>query len=93
METTIRINTDMLNMEILEGIQKMFPHKKVEITIQETYDEFAEDGGVYIEGDEDATQFILNRPAFAAELRRRIDSIENKTAKLVTVNPQDLLCD
>ena len=32
METTIRINTDLLNIDIIEGIQKMFPHKVVDIT-------------------------------------------------------------
>jgi hypothetical protein len=79
METTIRLNTDQLNQDILEGIKKMFPHKEVEITIQEEYAE-----------DEDATTFIMNRPELADELRRRIESIESKTAKLVSVKVEDL---
>ncbi len=91
METIIRINTDLLNMDVLEGIKRMFPHKHVEITIQEEYQENTKANDSYIEGDEDATQFILNRPALAVELQSRIDSIENKTAKLVTVDPVDLL--
>lgn len=81
METTIKINTDLLNTDIIEGIQKMFPHKTVEIKIQEEYQE----------DEEDATQFILNRPQLAAELQKRIDSIENMTAKLISVKAEDLL--
>jgi hypothetical protein len=98
MEATIKINTDELNLDILEGIKKMFPGKKVEITIQKEYEadnweevEIDRNSPNYIEGDEDATQFILNRPALAEELQRRIESIENKTAKLITVNPEDLV--
>ncbi len=81
METTIKINTDLLNADIIEGIKKMFPHKQVQITIEEEYSE----------DEEDATQFILNRPELAAELQKRIDSIENKTAKLISVKAEDLL--
>ena len=33
METTIRINTDLLSTDFIEGIKKLFPHKIVEITI------------------------------------------------------------
>ena len=97
MEATIRINTDMLNLDVLEGIKKMFPGKTVEITIQEDpKEDWAEveidkNSPNYIEGDEDATQFILNRPALAAELQRRIENIENGTAKLVSVKPEELV--
>ena len=35
METTIRINTDALTPEFVEGIKKLFPHKTVEITVQD----------------------------------------------------------
>ena len=90
METTIRINTELLNMDILEGIKKMFPNKKVSITIQEEV-EYEEGAANYIEGDEDATQFILNRPAYAAELLKRIKSLENNEAQLVTVKLEDLV--
>ena len=80
METTIKINTDLLNMDILEGIKKTFPHKEVEITIREE-----------VEYKEDATEFIMNRPELHAELQRRIESIENKTAKLISVKLEDLI--
>ena len=62
METTIRINTDLLTSEIIEGIKKMFPHKTVEITIQE----------------EDTTEFILSNPAFSNELNERIEEYKTK---------------
>lgn len=97
MEATIKIESELLNMDVVEGIKKMFPNKKLSITIQEAVEEeeveIDRNSPTYIEGDEDATQFILNRPALALELQSRIDSIENKTAKLVTVNPKELLCD
>jgi hypothetical protein len=57
METTIRIHTDQLTADIIEGIKKMFPHKTVEITVQPA----------------DETENILLNPAFAAELASRIE--------------------
>ncbi len=69
METTIKINTDLLNADIIEGIKKMFPHKHVEITIQEKDTE-----------NEDSTQFILNQPELVAELQKPADRIENNEA-------------
>ena len=80
METVLKITTDSLNIDILEGIKKMFLGKKVAITIQEELKEeddwqeveIDKNSPRYIEGDEDPTQFILNRPAYAAELLRRI---------------------
>jgi hypothetical protein len=62
METTIRINTDLLTPEIMEGIKKMFPHKTVDITIQSA----------------DDTENILSNPAFANELHERIESYKIK---------------
>ncbi len=87
MEATIKINTDLLNTDILEGIKKMFPHKNVQIIIEEEYmkDEAS------TEDEEDATQFILNRPAFATELLRRIESYEKNKEDLITVKVEDLL--
>lgn len=56
METTIRINTDMLTVDVMEGIKKMFPHKTVDIIIQPS----------------DDTEYILSNPAFTKELEERI---------------------
>lgn len=56
METTIKINTDFLNIDILEGIKRMFPHKMVEITVQVS----------------DATDYIMSNPAYSNELKDRI---------------------
>ena len=83
METTIKINTDVLNADIIEGIKKMFLHKQVAIIINEEYREDEEDQTTNLEDEEEATKFIMNRPELAAELQRRIDSIENKTANLI----------
>jgi len=57
METTIRINTDNLTAEIIEGIKKMFPHKTIEITIQPA----------------DETEYILSDTTYASELAERIE--------------------
>ncbi|HZW65185.1 MAG TPA: hypothetical protein VFF23_05820 [Hanamia sp.] len=62
METSIRINTDNLSKEFLEGIKAMFPHKMVEITIQPA----------------DDTEYILNNPEYASELMERIEEYKAK---------------
>ncbi len=56
METTIRINTDLLTQDILDGIKKMFPHKTVDIIIQPA----------------DDTEYILSNAAYVNELQDRI---------------------
>ncbi len=60
METTIRINTDMLGQDVLNSIKAMFPHKTVDIIIQPA----------------DDTEYILSNPAYAKELQQRIDQYE-----------------
>ncbi len=62
METSIRINTDDLSKEFLDGIKAMFPHKMVEITIQPA----------------DDTEYILNNPGYATELMERIEEYKAK---------------
>ncbi len=62
MRTTIRIHTDNLNADIIEGIKKMFPHKTVEITIHAA----------------DETEYILSNPAYAQELMERIEEYNQK---------------
>jgi len=62
METTIRINTDLLTPDIVEGIKKLFPHKTVEIVIQPA----------------DETEYILSNPTFANELQERIETYKKK---------------
>jgi hypothetical protein len=62
METSIKINTDNLCHEFLEGIKAMFPHKMVEITIQPA----------------DETEYILNNPEYAQELMERIEEYDSK---------------
>ena len=62
METTIRINTDMLTADIGDGIKKMFPHKTVDIIIQSA----------------DDTDYIICNPAYAQELQERIAEYQTK---------------
>lgn len=62
METTIKINTDSITPEFIEGIKKLFPHKTVEITIHPA----------------DETDYILSNPVFAQILQDRIAEYEAK---------------
>ena len=74
METTIRINTDNLTSDVIEGIKKMFPHKTVEITVQSA----------------DETEYILDNPACANELRERIEEYKTKQNG-ITLKTDDLI--
>lgn len=62
METTIRINTDNLSQEVLDGIKKMFPHKMVDIIVQPA----------------DTTEYILSSEFYTKELQERIETYESK---------------
>ena len=62
METTIKINTDALTPEFIQGIKELFPHKTVEITIQTA----------------DETDYILSNPVFSHVLQDRITAYETK---------------
>ncbi|HMP98623.1 MAG TPA: hypothetical protein PKC24_02505 [Cyclobacteriaceae bacterium] len=62
METTIKINTDLLNADFIEGIKKLFPHRTVSIIIQPA----------------DDTEYILSNPAYTAEVHERIVGYEKK---------------
>jgi len=62
METTIKINTDAITPEFIQGIKMLFPHKTVEITIQPA----------------DETDYILSNPVFTQVLQDRIAAYEAK---------------
>ncbi len=62
METTFKINTDLLNADFVEGVKKLFPHKTVEITIQPA----------------DKTEYILSNPVYAQVLQDRIETYKAK---------------
>lgn len=62
METTIRVNTDLLTPDFIEGVKKLFPHKMVEIVIQLA----------------DETEYLLSNPSLAKELQDRIATYESK---------------
>jgi len=67
METTIKINTDLLTTDFIEGIKKLFPHKTVEITIQPA----------------DETEYILSNPEYKRVLEERIADYEAKKEVLL----------
>ncbi len=62
MDITIRINTDNLSADIIDGIKKMFPYKTVEITIQQA----------------DETEYILSDPEYTQDLMKRIEEYNTK---------------
>ena len=62
METTIKINTDALTPEFIEGIKKLFPHKTVEISIKAA----------------DTTDYILSNPNYDKVLQERIEKYNSK---------------
>ncbi len=62
METTIRINTDNLTEQIIDGIKKLFPHTTVDINIQPA----------------DETEYILNDKNYADDLLKRIADYKEK---------------
>ncbi len=67
METTIRINTDLLTPDLIEGIKKLFPHKTVDIIIQAA----------------DDTEYILSNSSYAQELNERIEDYEKKKEAII----------
>jgi hypothetical protein len=62
MEATFKINTDFLNIDLIENIKKMYPHKEVEITVNPS----------------DATEFIKANPLYEQELLQRINDYKAK---------------
>jgi len=62
METTIKINTDSITPDFIEGIKKLFPHKTVEITILPA----------------DDNEYILSNPVFTKVLQDRIEAYQAK---------------
>jgi len=76
MEATIKMNVEELSKEFVDKLKALFPGLQVEILLKPSADE---------------TDFILNNPAFAEELKRRIKNVENNKEDLVTINPEDLI--
>ncbi len=76
MEAVIKLNIEELSAEFVNNLKKLFPGKNVEIKVEE---------------EMDTTDYILSNPAYANELSERIRSIEDNTATLITVKPEDLL--
>lgn len=62
METNIKINTDSLTVDFIEGIKKLFPSQEIQISIHPT----------------DETDRILSSPKYANEILDRIILFESK---------------
>ncbi len=60
MATSIKINTDSLTVDPINGIKAMLPHKTVEITNQPA----------------EATDYILSNPDYAHEIQERVERHE-----------------
>jgi hypothetical protein len=75
MEAVIKLDIDELSVEFIDNLKKLFPGRKVQIKVEE---------------EMDATEYIMNNPDYAKELNERIAEYE-KTKKVITVKPEDLL--
>lgn len=76
MDAVINIYENEFTHEMLDKLKSAFTGKKFRIEIEEESVE---------------TDFILSKPAFAEELKRRIQSIENREAEFITLNPGELI--
>jgi len=61
MQTTIRLNTNELTMDFLEGLKKMFKGKEITLTIETEMDE---------------TEFLMSNPKTKERLLKAIENVE-----------------
>lgn len=76
MEATITLHDDDFTLEFFNKLKAFVKGKEVVISVRE---------------EESINEYLLREPAYAAELKRRIDNIENNTTELVEVKLDDLL--
>ncbi len=73
MYSLYRLNADELNTDFIESLQRLFPHKAIEIAVCEAADtQF------------DETAYLLSDPANRARLLEAIDNV-NQQRNLVSV--------
>ena len=77
MEATITLHYDDFTLEFFNKLKAFVKGKEVVISVREE--------------EESINEYLLREPAYAAELKRRIDNIENNTTELVEVKLDDLL--
>jgi antitoxin YefM len=77
MYTIYRLNADELSVDFIESLQRLFPHKSIEIAVCEAD---AEDTG--------ETAYLLSDPANRARLLEAIDNVKQQR-NLVTVELDD----
>ncbi len=75
MDATISLSEKEFTHELLDKLKATFSGKKFKIEVEDEIDE---------------TDFILSNEAYAEELIKRIQSVENKTADFVSVKPEEL---
>jgi hypothetical protein len=77
MEATITLHDDDFTLEFFHKLKAFVKGKEVVISVREE--------------EESINEYLLREPAYAAELKKRIDNIENCTTELVEVKLEDLL--
>ena len=82
MQATITLHDEDFTLEFFNKLKAFVKGKEVVISVKEE----EEDG-------ESINDLLDKNPAYAAELLRRIDGIENGTSQLIHVKMEDLLCD
>ena len=77
MEATITLHDEDFTLEFFNKLKAFVKGKEVVISVREE--------------EESINEYLLREPAYAAELKKRIDNIENNTTELVEVKLDDLL--
>ena len=76
MEAIIKLNINELSTEFISKLKETFPGLEVEIRLRPS---------------EVETEFILNNPKFAEELKKRIDRFEENPDNVINLKAEDLL--
>ncbi len=74
MNTTIRINANDINENIIASIKKMFKNKEIEIVISEAYDD---------------TDYLFSSPENRRILEERMKNVDNNE-NIVNISTDDL---
>jgi hypothetical protein len=81
MEATIKLHDKDFTLEFFNQLKAFVKGKEILISIKEGVEE----------DDETINDYLLKEPAFAAELYKRIEDLENGKGELVQMKLEDLL--